>query len=64
MGLSDFTNDQIMIGVGGLLRLFWPSDTPHTGKPGTVVGWRNSELDVFVVSVVQDIEVGSSWFKE
>ena len=41
----------------GLLRIFWPSDAPRNNKPGTVVGWRNSDLDVFVVAILEDVEV-------
>lgn len=46
-----------MVGSNGLLRIFWPSDAPRTKIPGVVVGWRNSELDLFVVTVLQDVEV-------
>jgi hypothetical protein len=46
-----------MVNGNGLLRIFWPSDTPRTTVPGTIVGWRNSELDVFVVAVLQGVEV-------
>ncbi|MCJ1382212.1 phosphatidylinositol N-acetylglucosaminyltransferase subunit gpi1 [Xylographa soralifera] len=45
-----------MVGGNGLLRIFWPSDVPRNNRPGTIVGWRNSELDFFVVSVLQDVE--------
>ena len=48
-----------MVTGNGLLRIFWPSDAPRTKAPGTIVGWRNSELDLFVVSVLEDCEVGS-----
>jgi phosphatidylinositol glycan class Q protein len=41
----------------GLMRVFWPSDAPIGLSPGVLVGWRNSELDVFVVSILQDVEV-------
>ena len=40
-----------------VLRVFWPSDSPKGNSEGTLVGWRNSPLDVFVVSVLQDVEV-------
>ena len=46
-----------MVGGHGLLRIFWPSDTPRSKEQGTIVGWRTSELDVFVVSVLQNVEV-------
>jgi len=41
----------------GLMRVFWPSDAPSGLSPGVLVGWRNSELDVFVVSILQHVEV-------
>ena len=46
-----------MVGGHGVLRLFWPTDTPRTKQPGVIVGWRNSESDLFVVTVLQDVEV-------
>lgn len=46
-----------MVAAKGLLRIFWPSDTPKSKTQGTIVGWRNSELDIFVVSVLEDVEV-------
>jgi phosphatidylinositol glycan class Q protein len=42
----------------GLMRIFWPLDTPKTDSPGIVVGWRNSGLDVFVVAILEDVDVG------
>lgn len=45
-----------MFAGSGLLRVFWPSDVPRIRKQGTIVGWRNSDLDLFVVSVLQDVE--------
>lgn len=41
----------------GLMRVFWPSDAPNNDRPGVLVGWRNSELDVLVVGILQDVEV-------
>lgn len=46
-----------MVANNGLMRIFWPSDAPIGDSPGVLVGWRNSELDVFVVSILQDVEV-------
>lgn len=40
----------------GLLRLFWPSTTTDTTASGVIVGWRNSDLDLFVVTVLEDAE--------
>ncbi len=41
------------------MRVFWPSDAPRDDIAGVLVGWRNSELDVLVVGVLQGVEVGS-----
>lgn len=41
----------------GLLRVFWPYDLPRSSAPGVIVGWRNSELDLFVLTVLEDMEV-------
>jgi phosphatidylinositol glycan class Q protein len=40
----------------GLMRIFWPLDIPRTNAPGVIVGWRNSELDVLVVAILEDVE--------
>ncbi|KAF2263483.1 Gpi1-domain-containing protein [Lojkania enalia] len=40
-----------------LVRVFWPSDGPSGSSPGVLVGWRNSEHDIFVVSILQDVEL-------
>lgn len=42
----------------GLMRIFWPLDLSRTGAPGIIVGWRNSGLDVFVVAILEDVDVG------
>lgn len=41
----------------GLMRIFWPSDAPNGPFPGVLVGFRNSRLDIFVVSILQEVEV-------
>ena len=46
-----------MVEGNGLLRIFWPSDAPKSNTQGTMIGWRNSPLDVFVVSILQEVEV-------
>lgn len=46
-----------MVAAHGLLRIFWPSDAPRSKGVGTIVGWKNSNLDVFVVSIVAGVEV-------
>ncbi|KAF2169591.1 hypothetical protein M409DRAFT_64678 [Zasmidium cellare ATCC 36951] len=40
----------------GLMRIFWPSDAPRDTIPGVLVGWRNSDLDILVVGVLQGVE--------
>ncbi|KAF2459497.1 N-acetylglucosaminyl transferase component-domain-containing protein [Lineolata rhizophorae] len=46
-----------MVTNNGLLRIFWPSDVSRSNDSrGVLVGWRNSELDIFVVAVLQDVE--------
>jgi len=49
-----------MVLSNGLMRVFWPSDAPGGSNPGVLIGWRNSEYDVFVIAVLQDVEVGFS----
>ncbi|KAI4234554.1 MAG: hypothetical protein LQ349_003721, partial [Xanthoria aureola] len=31
-------------------------DSPRSKAGGTILGWRNSDLDIFVVSILQDVE--------
>ncbi|KAL6252594.1 pig-Q [Rhinocladiella similis] len=42
-----------------MLRVFWPNSLTRTATPGVIVGWRNSELDLFVITVLEDVEVRS-----
>jgi hypothetical protein len=46
-----------MVTYTGLMRVFWPSDAPRSSLQGVLVGFRNSESDVFVVAILQDVEV-------
>lgn len=46
-----------MINGDGLLRVFWPNDISRSSSPGVIIGWRNSDLDLFVVTVLEDVEV-------
>ena len=46
-----------MVEANGLLRIFWPSDSPRSKSQGTLIGWRNSPLDLFVVAILQNVEV-------
>ncbi|KAL8831726.1 MAG: hypothetical protein Q9191_000697 [Dirinaria sp. TL-2023a] len=45
-----------MVAANRLLRIFWPSDLTREKSLGTIVGWKNGELDLFVVSLLQDVE--------
>ena len=49
--------DDNMLMSDGLLRVFWPYDLPRPSASGVIVGWRNSELDLFVLTVLEDVEV-------
>ncbi|OTB03179.1 hypothetical protein M426DRAFT_74141 [Hypoxylon sp. CI-4A] len=40
----------------GLMRVFWPVDIPTSDVPGVIVGWRNSNLDVVVVAVLDHVD--------
>ncbi|KAM3422151.1 hypothetical protein BST61_g2521 [Cercospora zeina] len=40
----------------GLMRVFWPSDAPRDILPGVLVGWRNSDLDILIVAILQGVE--------
>ncbi|EAQ83230.1 hypothetical protein CHGG_09634 [Chaetomium globosum CBS 148.51] len=40
----------------GLMRVFWPADLPRSDHKGVVVGWRNSALDVFVLTILEAVE--------
>jgi phosphatidylinositol glycan class Q protein len=46
-----------MVTQNGLMRVFWPSDAPRDSSPGVLVGFRNSESDVFVVAILQEVEL-------
>lgn len=48
-----------MVTSNGLIRIFWPSDISRSTSPGVIIGWRNSELDIFVLAVLLDVEVRS-----
>lgn len=49
-----------MVDANRLLRIFWPSDAPRSNTKGVLIGWRNSELDLLVISILQDVEVKQS----
>lgn len=46
-----------MVTNNGLMRIFWPLDAPRTESSGTIVGWKNSDLDFFVIAILEDVEV-------
>lgn len=41
----------------GMLRVFWPNNLTQSTTPGVIVGWRNSGLDLFVITILEDVEV-------
>ena len=49
-----------MVEHDGLMRVLWPTDIRWSDRPGVVVGWRNSTLDVFVVAILDDVNVSLS----
>ncbi len=49
-----------MVEHDGLMRVFWPTDIRKSDRTGVVVGWRNSTLDVFVVTILEDVDVSFS----
>src|SRR5690242_7565871 len=46
-----------MVKNNGLLRIFWPNTLARTTTSGVIVGWRNSELDLCVITILEDVEV-------
>lgn len=57
---ESLVEDDNMLMSDGLLRVFWPYDLPRSSAPGVIVGWRNSELDLFVLTVLEDVEVSNN----
>ncbi|KAE9984824.1 hypothetical protein EG328_008226 [Venturia inaequalis] len=51
-----FSRDGDMVMKNGLMRIFWPTDAPTSAEPGVIVGWRNSDSDVLVVTILQHVE--------
>jgi hypothetical protein len=55
---SEFGQYVIMVeNSDGMLRVFWPNNITRTTSPGVIVGWRNSNFDLFVITVLEDVEV-------
>lgn len=50
----------VMPECDGLMRVFWPIDISTSDAPGVIVGWRNSDLDVVVVAVLDHVDVSLS----
>ena len=46
-----------MVKKNDLLRIFWPNNLSRATTPGVIVGWRNSETDLLVVTILEDVEV-------
>lgn len=46
-----------MVQHRGLKRIFWPSDAPRHAVPAVLVGFKNSDSDVVVVAVLQEVEL-------
>lgn len=55
--IANIKTPSVMVEHDGLMRVFWPTDACKSDRPGVVVGWRNSTLDVFVVAVLDDVHV-------
>ena len=48
----------------GMLRVFWPSSLTRTTSPGVIVGWRNSDLDLFVITALEEVDVSQTAWRE
>jgi phosphatidylinositol glycan class Q protein len=53
-----------MVPSNGLMRVFWPSDAPRSPNSGVLIGWRNSEYDILVIAILQDVEVSEYAFDD
>lgn len=49
-----------MVKNNGLIRVFWPLDSIAPNTSGVLVGWRNSETDILIASILEDAEVSRS----
>lgn len=45
-----------MVAQDGLMRVFWPLELVNDDKPGVLVGWRNSDTDFMVASVLPEVQ--------
>lgn len=46
-----------MVVNNDLIRVFWPSDISRQYAPGVLVGFKNGERDIFIVTVLHKVEV-------
>lgn len=46
-----------MIAPNALMRIFWPTDLVRSEKAGVILGWRNSDLDMVVVTILFEVDV-------
>jgi phosphatidylinositol N-acetylglucosaminyltransferase subunit Q len=61
--LLNIRKHEIMVTNDGLLRVFWPNGLSGTATPGVMVGWRNSETDIFIITILEDAEVRQCLWK-
>lgn len=59
-GLSELVDNDIMVDANQVLRIFWPSDAPRGNTQGVILGWRNAEFDLLVISILHEVEVKPS----
>ncbi|KEQ93619.1 hypothetical protein AUEXF2481DRAFT_6688 [Aureobasidium subglaciale EXF-2481] len=45
-----------MIAPNALMRIFWPTDIVRSEKAGVIVGWKNSDLDMVVVTILLEVD--------
>ncbi|KAI5239674.1 Gpi1-domain-containing protein [Aureobasidium subglaciale] len=48
-----------MIAPNALMRIFWPTDIVRSEKAGVIVGWKNSDLDMVVVTILLEVDARS-----
>jgi phosphatidylinositol N-acetylglucosaminyltransferase subunit Q len=46
-----------MVTNDGFLRIFWPNGLYRSTTPGVMVGWKNSDIDIFIVTILEDADV-------
>ena len=49
-----------MVAPNALMRIFWPTDFVRSDKAGVILGWRNSDLDMVVVTILFEVDVSFS----